>query len=214
MLIKKVCEICGADYFVPHWRAGTAKYCSVQCQRKSLICGPNATCVVCGKPFYIKPNRLKRLKHPPCCSLKCSSLYRKVWFRGKGNHQDGLKGNKNSTFSGDVIFQKNNKLTEARKYAPYRVDANKAGRVLEHRLLVEENWKLFDERAFDIINGQHVLKKGYVVHHIDGYHSNNDIRNLIPLTKSEHNRLHIKLREVVRDKETGRIITTYKKSNT
>ncbi len=211
MLIKKVCEICGADYFVPHWRAGTAKYCSVQCQRKSLICGPNATCVVCGKPFYIKPNRLKRLKHPPCCSLKCSSLYRKVWFRGKGNHQYGLKGNKNSTFSGDVIFQKNNKLTEARKYAPYRVDANKAGRVLEHRLLVEENWKLFDERAFDIINGQHVLKKGYVVHHIDGDHSNNDIRNLIPLTKSEHNRLHIKLREVVRDKETGRIITTYKK---
>lgn len=86
--------------------------------------------------------------------------------------------------------------------------------MLEHRLLVEENWKLFDERAFDIINGQHVLKKGYVVHHIDGDHSNNDIRNLIPLTKSEHNRLHIKLREVVRDKETGRIITTYKKSNT
>ena len=96
----------GQEIFVPHWRAGTAKYCSVQCQRKSLICGPNATCVVCGKPFYIKPNRLKRLKHPPCCSLKCSSLYRKVWFRGKGNHQYGLKGNKNSTFSGDVIFQK------------------------------------------------------------------------------------------------------------
>lgn len=211
MLIKKVCEICGTDYFVPHWRADTAKYCSVRCQRKSLVRRPNVTCVVCGKQFHVKPYYLKRLKHPPCCSLKCSSLYRKVWFRVNGNHQYGLKGNKNSTFLGDVIFVKNNKLTEVRKYAPYRVDANKAGRVLEHRLLVEENWELFDECAFDIINGQHVLKKDYVVHHIDGNHGNNDIRNLIPITKSEHNRIHIKLREIVRDKETGRIITTYKK---
>ena len=27
----------------------------------------------------------------------------------------------------------------------------------------------------------------------------------------EHKRIHIKMREIVRDKETGRIITTYKK---
>ena len=206
MLVKKICKVCGAEFFVPHWRDKTAKYCSIGCQRKSLMSKPNAVCVICGKAFYIKPFRLKKHKHSPCCSLRCSSLYRKLWFRGKDNHQYGLKGDKNSSFLGDIILDKNNKLIDIRRYAPYRIDADSAGRVVEHRLLVEENWNLFNAKFFDVVNGQHVLKKCYDIHHIDGNHHHNNIENLMPLTRSEHRRLHAKKQAQIRDRNTGRFV--------
>lgn len=140
------------------------------------------------------------------CSGKCKNEYRKIWFSGSNNHQYGLKGDKNASFKGDVIITKNNHLREVKVFAPYRKDANKSGRVALHRLLVEENWWKFRKDAFEYVDGQHILKKGFHVHHIDGNHSNNSIDNLIVVTRSEHRKIHDAGYYFLRSKKTGRYV--------
>lgn len=208
MLIEKKCKICGTTFVVPHWRKNTAKYCSVNCQRKSLHGEQNVTCTNCGKSFHMKPYRQKRSNRNVgyFCSKKCFNEYKKVWFVGANNHQYGLRGKLNSSFKGDVIATKNNHLNEAEVYAPHRIDANKCGRVVLHRLLVEENWEIFRSDAFDIIDDQHVLKKGFQVHHIDGNHNNNSLDNLMVVTKAEHRRIHDAAYYTLRSKKTGRFV--------
>ena len=62
MLIDKVCAVCGKEFKIPHWRKDTAKYCSVECQRKSLKAEPNLICPVCGKKFHRKQYHINRYK--------------------------------------------------------------------------------------------------------------------------------------------------------
>lgn len=57
-----------------------------------------------------------------------------------------------------------------------------------------------------MIEGFTVLKEGYVVHHKDGNHNNNDVRNLEILTRGEHTSIHNKLDPMDRDEESGRFI--------
>lgn len=207
MLIEKTCRICGAKFTVPHWRDGIAKFCSVDCRQKSLRAEPNVICSNCGKPFHMKEYRMKRTNRDMgyFCSKKCFGEYRKVWFRGENNHQYGLRGNLNASFKGEELLRKNNTLQEIEAYAPYRVDADKRGRVTKHRLLVEENWQMFNADAFYVVNDQHVLRNGYDVHHKDGNHGNNDLSNLEILTRGEHVKLHNKHKQIIRDPKTGRI---------
>lgn len=207
MKVEKICEICGAKFTVIYSRRNTAKYCSVACQRESLRAKPNLKCKLCGKEFHQKESHLKRYGHSfgNFCSRDCLNEYRKIGFAGTNNHQFGLKGNLNASFRGDEIERKNNKLLEVCVYAPNRIDADACGRVKKHRLIVEENWESFPADAFDVDGGQHILKDRYVVHHIDGNHSNNDLSNLMVVTKAEHRSLHNKQQSIIRDKATGRI---------
>lgn len=208
MMIEKKCLICGKSFLVPHWRTNTAKYCSTQCQHNGLHAQSETTCTNCGKRFHIKPytRRSTSRNMGYFCSRQCLDEYRKVWFTGENNHQYGLKGELNASFKGKEIISKNNRLLEVEVYAPYRKDANKLGRVKLHRLLVEENWDRFRSDAFDIVDGQHVLKDGLQVHHIDGNHYNNAIDNLMIVTKSEHRKIHNANFYILRSKKTGRYV--------
>ena len=191
-LIKKICPRCNKEFYVDN-RHRNVQYCSRECIR--IKKAPNVSCKQCGKPFYLKPYRIKRLKGAgPFCSIKCHNEYKKTSYLGEGNHQYGLKGDLNASFKGDVVFKKNHSLTERVIYKPERVDCGVSGRIYEHRWLVEENWRMFPEEAFDIINGQHVLKKEYCVHHKDLNHANNDLSNLVVITRAEHTSLHCKIR--------------------
>lgn len=208
MLTERFCQICGAKFFVPHWREHSAKYCSPNCRQVGLRAKDNVVCAHCGKPFHLKDSHLKnggqRMGH--FCSRTCLNEYRKVWFRGENNHQFGLKGELNSSYKGAELPSKNNNVVDIFVYEPERVDANKRGRVSKHRLIVEHNWERFNPDAFIAVNGQHILKRGYSVHHIDGDHNNNDLSNLAVLTRGEHTRLHNQQKHIVRDMKTGRII--------
>lgn len=67
---------------------------------------------------------------------------------------------------------------------------NKRGYVYEHQFVME----------------QHIgrlLKKGEVVHHIDGNKQNNDISNLMLLTNEEHAKLHSLMRRSEKRKARG-----------
>lgn len=204
MLIKKICPICGKEFEVPHWREKTAKYCSPECRQLGLKAKPNCVCEVCGKEFHIKPYHKNKYKHH-CCSKECLHKLKQTLFKGENNHQWGLKGNLNASFKGDELERKNNNLLDIHVYKPDHPYADKYGRVLKHRLVVEENYKLFDRKYFENINGTIVLKKTSQVHHINEDHSDNRIENLMPLTKSEHRAIHNLNIRIVKDPFNGRI---------
>lgn len=208
MLIKKICSICGKEFVIPHWRVNTAKYCSVKCQNDGIKAPKETICTNCGKAFHIKPYQKKRYSRHAgyFCSKACFNEYKKEWFKGENNHQYGLKGDKNSSFKGKELPYKNHNNTDIYVYAPTHPFANKRGRVTKHRLVVEENRLRFNPDFFQNINDVWVLKKSYQVHHIDGNHDNNNIENLIVVTRGEHTTIHNQHRKQKRDIITGKFI--------
>lgn len=210
MILKGFCKICGKEFEYPHWRKGTALYCSIDCQRQSLHAEDNVVCTVCGKPFHLKPSHIKKRKGTNIfCSRKCFAEYKKSSFKAEKNHQYGLKGEKNASFKGVELKKKNNNIVDIRVYAPQHPYKDKQSRVLKHRLIVEQNHTLFNPDYFESINGMIILKPQYQVHHIDGNHDNNDVSNLQVVTKSEHTAIHNKEKLIVRDK-LGRITAVLK----
>ena len=208
MQIEKVCQTCGKRFCVPHWREN-AKFCSIECQRKSLRGKNNATCTYCGKEFHVKQSQIDRYNRS-CgifCSRECMNEYRKIWFKGSNNHQYGLKGKLNSSFKGQETEHQNHKITDIYVYCPNHPYADKNGRVVRHRLVVEQNSKMFDNEYFEVVNGITVLKKDFVVHHKDGNHNNDDVSNLEVMTLSEHTKLHNNMIPRQRDSKTGRFVS-------
>lgn len=156
--------------------------------------------------MYMKPSRLKRVKHGVCCSSECNNAYKKKWFKGENNHQYGLKGPKNSSFKNTKI--KTNYGYYA-IYSPNHPFKDSGNRVKEHRLVVEAHYSLFDIKYFCEIDGKFYLKPDVEVHHINEIKTDNRIENLIPLTKVEHTRLHNNKKIIKRD-NLGRFISSKK----
>lgn len=206
-MITKICKQCGKEFDVPEYRKD-AKYCCDECKHKALHGDLNCECEVCGKKFHLKPYALKNSKHHTC-SRECLNKLKSTLYKGEGNHQYGLKGDKNSSFKGNVILRKNNGLIERMVYNPSHPYADRNGRIKEHRLLVEQNYKMFDDKYFEVINGEHYLKKNVDVHHINFNHNDNRIENLIPLTRAEHTKLHNQ-NEVIYRNDKGMIIGVLK----
>ena len=206
-----ICKQCKKEYLNQNPKLPT-NICSNKCydEFQKWNKEPNCECPVCHKKFYVKPSRLKRVKHEPTCSVECSSMLKSQYMSGEGNHQFGLKGELNSSFKGIETIQHNHNVDDIMVYDPTHPYANANGRVKKHRLLVEQNYELFDNKFFLKEGGRIVLKKEYQVHHKDGNHNNNDINNLEVLTRSEHTSIHNKEKEIIRDTQTGRIIGVIK----
>lgn len=209
-MITKICPICGKEFQVPEFREKTAKYCSQECQRKSLKKEPNCTCEVCGKKFHVKPYQLKRYKHH-CCSKECANKLKSELYKGEGNHQYGLKGPLNASFKGVEILDKNNEVLDIKVYVPDHPYADKYGRVSKHRLIVEQNYDKYDMNYFENVNGKIVLKKTSQVHHINGNHDDNRIENLIPVTRAEHRAIHNAENIIIRNSVDGKITGVFKR---
>ena len=136
--------------------------------------------------MYLKPFRLKRVKNGICCSKECTYKLKSLYSKGEGNHQFGLKGELNSSFRGleiihhDYIYE----------YLPSHPKCSQTGRVRQHRLIIEQNYKLFNPIYFEEINNIFVLKDDYDIHHINEIKTDNRLENLQILTRSEHTSLH------------------------
>lgn len=167
---------------------------------------PNCKCVICGKPMYIRPSRLCKLKHGATCSLKCGAKNRSIWFKGENNHQFGLKGNLNPTFKSDKKITNYGYIMIRSLSHPFR---NKNDFVFEHRLVIEANADKFNDKYFTIINGKKYLKKEYEVHHKNEIKTDNRIENLAILTKIEHRRLHNSQCKIIRNRY-GQIVALLK----
>lgn len=111
----------------------------------------NATCAICGKGIHAAPSKLKATK-VICCSMECSKKWRSIAMSGQGNHQYGLKGEKNASFKGRRTMKKNNHQYDIFEYCPDHPYANKSGRVKLHRLIVERNLEAFSSEYLSLIH--------------------------------------------------------------
>lgn len=67
-MIKKVCPICGKEFFTTEKRIaeGRGKYCSRECQHKSLLRQKEVVCCICGKTFELPLARADKAKTHYC----------------------------------------------------------------------------------------------------------------------------------------------------
>lgn len=211
-MIKKICEYCGNEFYVIPCRESIAKYCSRKCADLSKKAKPNVVCDICGKHFHMKKHQLERYERNLgiFCSVECLNKAKEIKYRGDGNHQFGLRGHLNSSFKGDEIIIKNHKINDILVYVPEHPYADSHGRVKKHRLIIEQNYNLFDTKYFENIDGKVILKKEICVHHLDGNHDNNDISNLVPCTKVEHKKYHPS--NIIERDSLGRIIKIINKT--
>ncbi|MBQ0113520.1 MAG: HNH endonuclease [Bacteroidales bacterium] len=204
--VLKICKTCGKEFSVIKTREETALYCCRQCADEGKHAENNVTCSYCGKEFHMKPYQQFRYRRRlgTFCSVECLSKAKIEGYSGEGNHQFGLKGELNASFKGAEIIQKNHKINDIMVYVPEHPYANTAGRYKKHRLIVEQNYELFDFKYFEKINDTIVLKSDVDVHHKDGNHDNNDINNLMPCTRKEHAKFHFT--KIIERDNFGRII--------
>lgn len=182
------CVICGKENYVVNTKKFPKDFCSYPCYEEwtKFNKEPNCKCSVCGKEMYLKPARLKRVKKGICCSKKCTYELKSEYSKGDGNHQFGLKGDLNSSYKGIETFHHD----YIYEYQPLHPKCNQSGRVRQHRLIIEQNYKLFNPIYFEEINNIFVLKDDYDVHHINEIKIDNRLENLQVLTRSEHTSLH------------------------
>ena len=207
------CSVCGKTGYEIKVNKVPNKFCSYSCYNKYTTMNkePNCECSFCGLKMYLKPARIKRLKwNSITCSKECLSKIRALKVSGSGNHQFGLKGDRNSSFKNGDLKKKNHNLKDIYVYQPESPNGNGSGRVLKHRKVVEDNYEKFDIDNFFIHNEKHYLKKQYIVHHINGNHCDNRVENLLVVTLSEHSRIHNSEHFVLKDKN-GKITGVFKK---
>lgn len=185
------CPVCGAEFFRgPKQIKSTVTQptCSRTCAEKlnpPKGRAPNYNCVVCGKPHYQRPSAIAKTKHGLTCSKECGRINRSAAMRGEKNHQYGLKGSLNASWS-----NKDRKLNSDGYWLTYQPDhprASQDGWFLEHVIILEEH---IGRRLKFYGKGN---KDNEVCHHKNGDKQNNDISNLELLTHGKHTEHHNKL---------------------
>lgn len=191
------CDNCHKEVEIKHRKRLTQKniFCSKKCmgeytKNRNLNC----ICPICNKKFHRKLSYIKRNnKHELCCSEKCLAEYRSIKYLGEENPNYNNRGDKNPMFKDDFIHYGYRWL-----YVPGHPFAVKGDRVREHRIIAEK-YLLTDECSVEI-DGKKYLSPEYDVHHINQNKLDNRIENLEILTRSEHQKLHQKLRRENKNK--------------
>jgi hypothetical protein len=195
--MKNICENCGKEFtsYEP-----SAKFCSIECYKKSKHKKVEVVCAECGKIEFVSKSRAKRYK---CCSVKClgefnSKRYNKQITlicpicgkeykckQSKTKHhrtcgdtqcrQEWLKqtrcGEKNSNYRQIEVDVKNNSITHTMH--------DKSKTIYQH--VVKKVLGLASTTK---------IPKGYVIHHKDANHMNNNPENLVVLPKTAHRLIH------------------------
>ena len=210
-----ICKNCGKNFDNPDTKKFPKDFCSYGCYEKWRKWNeiPNCKCVICNKEMFLKPYRLKRVKNGVTCSKECTNKLKEKYMSGNKNHQYRLIGDKNSSFIEKDLISNYGYILEYAPGHPFPHDKSiKGTRVLQHRLVIERNFKKFDSKFFIKINECYYLRQEYIVHHINGIKTDNRLENLQILTKGEHSTIHNKDKEIIRDSK-GRIVGVVKLGN-
>lgn len=187
------CENCGKEFYCTPKRYLISKHhcCSRECAKalaqKIREEDPNylnCTCVICGKKFHLKQSQVN--KYPThTCSKECHIEDCRRRMTGENNHQFGVKGEENSSWTGGRTISHYGYVLIRQPDHPF---ANVDGNVFEHRLVAEKY--LLDEENSIEIDGVRYLSPDYHVHHINQNRQNNDVSNLRVMRKGDHIALH------------------------
>lgn len=163
----------------------------------------NMQCPVCGKRFHLKPSHASLGKNH-YCSLACHYKAKREYMKGEKNHQYGLRGEKNASWTGGI--KKSNYGYRLIQCIGHPFAWDKSGYVFEHRLIAEK-YLLTDENSVEI-NGKRYLSPEYVVHHKNRNRLDNRPENLVVMTFNEHQALHAIEENSVRKRDAlGRFIS-------
>lgn len=197
-LAERECDYCGNKFYIYHRKRLEQDkiFCSKEClnnYRKST--NPNyKKCAYCGKLVYRRPNHTEKDKSKRfyCCTEHMGK-HRKILMLGENNPNYNNIRRKD----GDIMY-KNGYIYERVISHPF---GDEDGWVRQHRL-VAEKYLLNDENSV-CINNKRYLSPEYDVHHIDFDKHNNDVNNLVVLTRSEHAKIHSRLRAEKLKNSTG-----------
>lgn len=166
-------------------------FCSKECEalhRKAN--NPNyINCFICGERTYKKPREIKKAKFPLTCSMKCSGELRRVVYLGEKNPNFGNRNMKNP-MSKKIRTNTHGYTLIRVKNHPFSFDDEW---IREHRYIAEQF--LLEEKFSVTIDGIKYLSPDYEVHHINLDKKDNRPENLMILTKSEHMKLHAKIKK-------------------
>lgn len=178
--IRVVCAWCGKVEYVRPSRAKRYKCCSQVClgkyNSKRYSMRVTLTCPICGKTYECKQSKINH--HRTCGAEECRTAWKKQINSGKGNPRYK---------SVESI------LMSQSTHMPKVHDQSRT--IYQH--VVKEILGLTSVKN---------LPKGYVIHHKDANHSNNDPHNLVVLPKAPHRLIHsIFGNALIRALHTGRI---------
>ena len=164
-------------------------YCSRECYHSSLkgralvlpVARPRyfKTCETCKVEFRVTKTRAETARF---CSRKCQGN-NEAWAAECSEKQQGAKGWR---WSGGKYFAKSGYVREKRNVL------GTSTALLEHRKVIQEAMlKLAPWHPFLIeVNGKKVLSSQIEVHHIDRVRENNELSNLLAVTKDAHAQIH------------------------
>ena len=165
-LIKVQCAECGKIEYVYPSRAKKYVCCSIDCliKYKSKLLSQRITlvCPICGEKYECQKSKISH--HRTCGKKSCSSAWRSMTRKGKGNS--------NYKNVEDLLKEKGVSSQDPKKIYKYNTLC---------RHIVKDILGLDSACA---------IPKGYVVHHKDANHFNNDPENLIVLPKNAHMLVH------------------------
>ena len=134
-------------------------------------------CVICGN--LTKPLVLSRIKfgRGKTCSKKCKNILQGIRQRNNQNWGDFNKGkhhSPNTEFKkGNIVWNKDSKV-----------------RIGKNKVITIDGERFYESHLVWFKHFGHRIPKGYVLHHIDFNADNNNIKNLVLMTRSEHIKLH------------------------
>ena len=163
----KNCNYCGKQIRVykSQIERGRGKYCSHSCSQKNKANPKFIDCEICGKKLRFRPHGKRG--YSKCCSRECGFIYR-----------GSMKGPKNPSWKGGKILKSGYVCVHSPDH-PFKMKSNY---VMEHRVILEKHLGYFLDPKLD-------------VHHINGIRYDNRLKNLMVVSRSEHKKIHFKLKK-------------------